>query len=633
MKKILYFTLATLFALTACNSAEGLLQPEEPQSQPERHLVLKLDINSIGDEATKSVKREWEDGDEIMLVFNKETTNDCKRATLTYNASAGEWESWFSSTLEEDILATTSGTLSAVYAPFVKGTSTAKDDNGYHFIFMDSGFPIPLTDEFIAGHTVYAYHMVAEGVPYTVKENTLCAVLNMAVPSTANYAHFFLSNVNGDARRYIITVDSGYVSGTTVTGYDKTNDKFLTMDDGLGRLYGYPYDGGFSFSGAISSAALNTSKDYSLTLIDNKCTDDPLDDVTYKLNVSGKTLHRGSNVILPALDSGRWTVETASGATWSVIGAFNGWEADVDMTKQNDGTWKSSVINLTTDGFKIRYNHSWDENRGGDLVSLGTPFTVVQDGPNIIVPSDGSYVVVYNPDNETITVTAGEQMDYVPMFINNAGENICFATRNLGATAETGAGSYGKLYYWGGTVGHDMSEVGTTYYFQTSNAPYYAGYDSKAKYSKYVPTDCPDNWGGSGEPDNKSILDPEDDAATQALGEGWRLPDISEWRTLLSAATWEWDENAKAWKVYGLEPYSGNFIWLPLAGWNNGSSITKIDEEGNYMSRNIGAYQGDCDWFSILSLKTGSEDNNKYSGGVRRDNGVPVRAVYVIPAS
>ena len=88
---------------------------------------------------------------------------------------------------------------------------------------------------------------------------------------------------------------------------------------------------------------------------------------------------------------------------WSLIGDFNGWGGDVDMTLEG-GLWIAEGVDLTG-GWKIRKNHDWAENRGGAFVAFGEPFAVVNNGDNINC-GDGKFNVTYNPAEETITVTA-----------------------------------------------------------------------------------------------------------------------------------------------------------------------------------------------------------------------------------
>lgn len=85
---------------------------------------------------------------------------------------------------------------------------------------------------------------------------------------------------------------------------------------------------------------------------------------------------------------------------WSVCGDGNDW-GDSDMSLVN-GKWVSQPV-VVHSKFKIRANHAWTENRGGTFESVGTPFKVSQDGPDIVVPY-GQYIVTYDPANGEIVL-------------------------------------------------------------------------------------------------------------------------------------------------------------------------------------------------------------------------------------
>lgn len=121
----------------------------------------------------------------------------------------------------------------------------------------------------------------------------------------------------------------------------------------------------------------------------------------------------GSNIKVPAgfwkvvLDVANLTITVSNGEVWSLIGDFNGWSGDVDLIGGDDGVWVSPPVQLNANGFKIRHNHDWALSVGGNLVNLGEPFEAIsQDGPNIMLPDSGTYIVEYNTVEGTITVSA-----------------------------------------------------------------------------------------------------------------------------------------------------------------------------------------------------------------------------------
>lgn len=93
--------------------------------------------------------------------------------------------------------------------------------------------------------------------------------------------------------------------------------------------------------------------------------------------------------------------------TWGLIGDVfgTGWSADFLMYRDADGNFVYSNAVLGVE-WKLRFNGSWDVNRGGTFVALDTPFAVENNGSNIASPGAGLYNVVYNSENETVTVKA-----------------------------------------------------------------------------------------------------------------------------------------------------------------------------------------------------------------------------------
>ncbi len=99
-------------------------------------------------------------------------------------------------------------------------------------------------------------------------------------------------------------------------------------------------------------------------------------------------------------------------STWSVIGKLSNYDIDWngDLPMVSDGkTHVAQGIKLSaSDEFKFRKDKAWDVNMGGELGSLGSEFTVTQDGPNIKVPQDGIYDLILDPNGTaTIVETLG----------------------------------------------------------------------------------------------------------------------------------------------------------------------------------------------------------------------------------
>ena len=96
---------------------------------------------------------------------------------------------------------------------------------------------------------------------------------------------------------------------------------------------------------------------------------------------------------------------------WGIVGSIASidgfsWNADVPMNLGTDGKWYSSPVALTVDDeFKLRENAAWDVNRGGACTAAEEAFAVENNGANIKAPADGTYIVIYDPATETITLS------------------------------------------------------------------------------------------------------------------------------------------------------------------------------------------------------------------------------------
>ncbi len=126
-------------------------------------------------------------------------------------------------------------------------------------------------------------------------------------------------------------------------------------------------------------------------------------DEPFAVTNGGDNIDCGEGRFTVIYDPTEETVTIKEGTVWSLIGDFNSWGADVDMTLEN-GLWVAEGVELSG-GWKLRKNHGWDVNRGGVFVSFGEAFEAVQGGDNINC-GEGMFNVVYDPAAETITVSA-----------------------------------------------------------------------------------------------------------------------------------------------------------------------------------------------------------------------------------
>ena len=115
-------------------------------------------------------------------------------------------------------------------------------------------------------------------------------------------------------------------------------------------------------------------------------------------------------------------------------------------------------------------------------------------------------------------------------------------------------------------------------------------------------------------------LSPSYDAATANWGGSWRMPTRAEQEELLNNCTWTWttQSGVNGYKVTGP---NDNYIFLPAAGWRDGSSHNSAGEYGSYW--------GSTPKESSTNASSGLDFTSFYQGvnSYFRDGGQSVRPV------
>jgi hypothetical protein len=176
-----------------------------------------------------------------------------------------------------------------------------------------------------------------------------------------------------------------------------------------------------------------------------------------------------------------------------------------------------------------------------------------------------------------------------------------WATCNVGAEKPE---LYGCLFAWGET------QQKTNYSWST-----YKYYKETLGFTKY----CIDSDDGT--VDNKTVLEPSDDAATANWGSNWQMPSEKQFKELINRSytttTWTTLNGVRGRKITSKS--NGNSIFLPAAGYRIGTSLSSAGSYGYYWSRSLDT---SCSYYAYLlyfysSYISTYYDNRYYGQSVR----------------
>lgn len=185
---------------------------------------------------------------------------------------------------------------------------------------------------------------------------------------------------------------------------------------------------------------------------------------------------------------------------------------------------------------------------------------------------------------------------------------IRWASCNVGATTPEG---YGYYFAWGETESKKDYSWATYKYANVGEFYHY-------KFTKYC-TDA--SSGDNGFIDNKTVLEPEDDAATANWGDVWRMPTDAEWTELREQCTWTYTTLNGVYGYQVASKTNGNSIFLPVAGFRNGTSLYLQGRRGYYSSSSLLENYSDNVWIVTFN----HEEVYRHSNN--RNNGLSVRPV------
>ncbi len=321
----------------------------------------------------------------------------------------------------------------------------------------------------------------------------------------------------------------------------------------------------------------------------------------------------GNSIFLPAAgyrsDSGLY--RAGSGYFWSSTlfeGGpnyaydldFDSGRAYCDINGRSDGFSVRPVIsgtissNLTLSTTTVSLKVG-DSSSTVEITAGSGNYTIVSDMPSVATANLSGTTITITPKSAgtaTITVTdtqSGQTAMIAATVIaddNPTTDAVAvdlglpsgtkWADRNVGASSPE---DYGGYYAWGETEEKAVYDW-STYKWCNGDWVTHTKYCTKSSY---------------GTVDNKTVLDPEDDVAHVKWGGAWKMPTLDQVKELLDNCTSEWTtQNGVEGRKF-TSKINGNSIFLPAAGWRDGSDLYDAGSGGIYWSSSLHeSYPGDA---------------------------------------
>ena len=255
-------------------------------------------------------------------------------------------------------------------------------------------------------------------------------------------------------------------------------------------------------------------------------------------------------------------------------------------------------------------------------VHNATNFWVAKDGKKSFVwcvPTNGNYRLIWDARADLGPELYSNVVVRVTVVSGHARAQLWeggpyWAMTNVGAEKPE---DYGLYFWWGDTTGYRPSSSGTfDFNFSDQNSAIYtygkdiATLQSGNENEKWVTED--------------GVLVPAHDAAQAHWGGAWRMPTNQELSDLVNKCNWIWTtlNGVDGYVVRGQGAYESASIFLPCAGYGDGTSLDYSGSFGGYWSSvpdSVSSYNA---WY--LNFYSGYRGT--YYGGYR-NYGCSVRPV------
>ena len=210
----------------------------------------------------------------------------------------------------------------------------------------------------------------------------------------------------------------------------------------------------------------------------------------------------------------------------------------------------------------------------------------------------------------SIGTVYGNQRSFTTLDDNHAYVDLGLPSGLLWATCNIGADApedYGDYFAWGETQPKN--------YYDWSSYQYCNG--SINTLTKYCNSSI---YGYNGFTDNLTTLLPEDDAATANWGNYWRTPTKEEWQELYNhTICTRTTQNGVNGRLFTAS--NGNSLFLPAAGFPDGSNLSLTGSYGSYRSSSLDTGSPYNAWYYYFN------SSYYYMSFGSRDYGFTVRPV------
>ena len=265
---------------------------------------------------------------------------------------------------------------------------------------------------------------------------------------------------------------------------------------------------------------------------------------------------------------------------------------------------QSATLTATLEPSDATADISWESSDEGIVTVSDGELTGVGVGTAVVTARAGK---VYAECGVTVLKPKEAPEGAVDLGLELTSENgskylIFWAKCNLGAGKPE---EYGDYYAWGETE---------PYYGSVDPLSWKSGKEAGYEWASYRWCDGTSNSltkyntkSGSGTVDNKTVLEPADDAAHVSLGGDWRMPTEAEWKALVEQCSWTWTDNYNGTGVAGhivsgkKEGYMDKSIFLPATGYMSGTSASLTGFLGSYWASSLSTDVPVNAWNVILS--------------------------------